>query len=60
MKTLIYGAGPIGQWLALRLDQAGLDGTLPAILAGIATPARDQLIESVRHFETGIDEREVA
>ena len=25
MKTLIYGAGPIGQWLALRLQQAGKD-----------------------------------
>ena len=30
MKTLIYGAGPIGQWLALRLHQAGLDVTLLA------------------------------
>ena len=30
MKTLIYGAGPIGQWLALRLDQAGKDVTLLA------------------------------
>ena len=25
MKTLIYGAGPIGRWLALRLQQAGKD-----------------------------------
>ena len=30
MKTLIYGAGPIGQWLALRLNQAGKDVTLLA------------------------------
>ena len=30
MKTLIYGAGPIGQWLALRLHQAGKDVTLLA------------------------------
>ncbi|MBD3872975.1 MAG: ketopantoate reductase family protein [Acidobacteria bacterium] len=28
MKTLIYGAGPIGRWLALRLQQAGKDVTL--------------------------------
>ena len=30
MKTLIYGAGPIGRWLALRLHQAGRDVTLMA------------------------------
>ena len=30
MKTLIYGAGPIGRWLALRLHQAGKDVTLLA------------------------------
>lgn len=30
MKTLIYGAGPIGQWLALRLQKAGKDVTLLA------------------------------
>ncbi len=30
MKTLIYGAGPIGQWLALRLHQAGRDVILLA------------------------------
>jgi 2-dehydropantoate 2-reductase len=30
MKTLIYGAGPIGQWLALRLQNAGSDVTLLA------------------------------
>jgi 2-dehydropantoate 2-reductase len=30
MKTLIYGAGPIGRWLALRLQQAGKDVTLLA------------------------------
>ncbi len=30
MKTLIYGAGPIGQWLALRLHSAGKDVTLLA------------------------------
>ena len=30
MKTLIYGAGPIGQWLALRLHEAGKDVTLLA------------------------------
>ena len=30
MKTLIYGAGPIGQWLALRLNTAGKDVTLLA------------------------------
>jgi 2-dehydropantoate 2-reductase len=28
MRTLIYGAGPIGRWLALRLQQAGKDVTL--------------------------------
>ena len=30
MKTLIYGAGPIGQWLALRLGKAGNDVKLLA------------------------------
>ncbi len=30
MKTLIFGAGPIGQWLALRLHQADEDVTLLA------------------------------
>lgn len=30
MKTLIYGAGPIGRWLALRLQRAGYDVTLLA------------------------------
>ena len=30
MKTLIYGAGPIGRWLALRLQQADQDVTLLA------------------------------
>ena len=30
MKTLIYGAGPIGRWLALRLHEAGRDVTLLA------------------------------
>jgi 2-dehydropantoate 2-reductase len=30
MKTLIYGAGPIGQWLALKLAQADRDVTLLA------------------------------
>ena len=30
MKTLIYGAGPIGQWLALRMHQSGRDVTLLA------------------------------
>ncbi len=30
MKTLIYGAGPIGQWLALRLHEAEQDATLLA------------------------------
>jgi 2-dehydropantoate 2-reductase len=30
MKTLIYGAGPIGQWLALQLAEAGKDVTLLA------------------------------
>ena len=30
MKTLIYGAGPIGRWLALRLQQAGKEVTLLA------------------------------
>ena len=28
MKTLVYGAGPIGRWLALRLHQGGKDVTL--------------------------------
>jgi 2-dehydropantoate 2-reductase len=30
VKTLIYGAGPIGRWLALRMHQADLDVTLLA------------------------------
>ena len=30
MKILIYGAGPIGRWLALRLHQAGTDVTILA------------------------------
>jgi 2-dehydropantoate 2-reductase len=30
MKTLIYGAGPIGRWLALRMQQAGQNVTLLA------------------------------
>ena len=30
MKTLIYGAGPIGRWLALRLAKTGADVTLLA------------------------------
>ena len=30
MKTLIYGAGPIGQWLSLRLASTGADVTLLA------------------------------
>ncbi|MGD2067922.1 MAG: 2-dehydropantoate 2-reductase N-terminal domain-containing protein [Gemmatimonadota bacterium] len=30
MKTLIYGAGPIGRWLALRLHREGMDVTLLA------------------------------
>lgn len=30
MKTLIYGAGPIGRWLALRLQQANQDVSLLA------------------------------
>ena len=30
MKTLMYGAGPIGRWLALRMQHAGQDVTLLA------------------------------
>jgi 2-dehydropantoate 2-reductase len=30
VKTLIYGAGPIGRWLALRMQHAGQDVTLLA------------------------------
>ncbi len=30
MRTLVFGAGPIGRWLALRLHQAGQDVTLLA------------------------------
>ena len=30
MKTLIYGAGPIGRWIALGLHNAGKDVTLLA------------------------------
>jgi len=30
MKSLIFGAGPIGRWLALRMQQAGQDVTLLA------------------------------
>ena len=39
MKTLIFGAGPIGRWLALRLQRAGKDVTLLA---------RGQAFESLR------------
>ena len=28
MKTMIYGAGPIGHWLALRLGRANGDVTV--------------------------------
>jgi 2-dehydropantoate 2-reductase len=41
MKTLIYGAGPIGQWLALKLAQAGRDVTLLARGRTYETLARD-------------------
>ncbi len=44
MKTLIYGAGPIGQWLALRLHQSGQDVTLLA---------RDDTYRSLR--ESGVE-----
>ena len=30
MRTVVYGAGPIGRWLSLRLHQAGKDVTLLA------------------------------
>jgi 2-dehydropantoate 2-reductase len=30
MRTLVYGAGPIGRWLSLRLHRAGKDVTLLA------------------------------
>ncbi|MEJ2289175.1 MAG: 2-dehydropantoate 2-reductase N-terminal domain-containing protein [Deinococcales bacterium] len=30
MKTVIYGAGPLGQWLTLRLSHSGADVTLLA------------------------------
>ena len=69
MKTLIYGAGPIGQWLALRLERAGNDVTVfdlaedfdsIANLAGMKTPTLDELIESVRRSESETDNREVA
>jgi ketopantoate reductase len=32
MKTLIYGAGPIGRWLALRLPKGNQDTTLLAFV----------------------------
>ena len=44
MTTLIYGAGPIGQWLALRLHLTGQDVTLLA---------RDETYRSLR--ERGIE-----
>ncbi|MGB5880205.1 MAG: 2-dehydropantoate 2-reductase N-terminal domain-containing protein, partial [Thermoanaerobaculia bacterium] len=30
MKTLIFGAGPIGRWMALRLHQTGQEVSLLA------------------------------
>jgi ketopantoate reductase len=36
MKTLIFGAGPIGQWLAMRLGDAARDVTLLARGATLA------------------------
>ena len=44
MKTLIYGAGPIGQWLALRLHQAGTDVTLLARNPTFETLERDGVV----------------
>ena len=41
MKTLIYGAGPIGQWLALKLALAGKDVTLLARNETYRTLERD-------------------
>ena len=34
MKTLIYGAGPIGQWLALQLHSSDADVSLLARMVG--------------------------
>jgi len=45
MKTLIYGARPIGQWLAIRLEQAGKDVTLLARAVG------PELLELAEEFE---------
>lgn len=45
MKTLIYGAGPIGQWLALRLERAGKDVTLLGRAVG------PELLELAEEFE---------
>jgi ketopantoate reductase len=55
VKTLIYGAGPIGRWLALRLQQAGQDVILLARnetlrsldQTGIETPDLDALLACV-------------
>jgi ketopantoate reductase len=66
MKTLIYGAGPIGLWLALRLSHSSADVTLLArgrtfdelLCNGILIV--DGLLESVRQSEMVIDRKEVA
>ncbi len=43
MRTLIYGAGPIGRWLTLRLSQSGQDVTLLARDATYQSLRRDGL-----------------
>ncbi len=45
MKTLIYGAGPIGQWLALRLHRAGRD---------VALLARGETLTKLRTVSIGL------
>ena len=44
MRTLIYGAGPIGRWLALRLHQGGADVTILARGATLETLRRDGVV----------------
>jgi 2-dehydropantoate 2-reductase len=50
MKTLIYGAGPIGQWLALKLAQADAEVTL---LAGTTFRALEQRGVIIKDSLTG-------
>ena len=65
MNTLVYGAGPIGRWLALRLQRAGQDVTLLArnetfdlldkngieIVDGLTGEKHVEKVKLIRHLE---------